>query len=148
MPDTIRQQIIEAIAARLKTILTSSGYLTDLGSNVHEWDTTPLDLGGESYKLIYQDEEEAWSDMTVGEQDAVLTVSILILCASSLPISDIRAMTADVRRAMYLDPTWGGLASDTRQIEEAKMTVGAAADVAAGVVVKYQIEYTAPRGAA
>lgn len=39
MADSKRQKIVDAIVARMETILTSNGYSTNIGQNVHEWET-------------------------------------------------------------------------------------------------------------
>jgi hypothetical protein len=146
MADTIRQQIIDAIDTQLKTILVSNGYYTDLGLTVQEWDLTPLDPDNETERLEYRDEEESRLDLTVGEQTMGLPLAIRVLTAGDTSVRDIREMLADVAKAMYEDPTWGALASDTNQEGLATLDKAEAADQASGVEVRFLIEYTVARG--
>ena len=147
MPDTIRQQLITAIDVKLKTILVAGGYRTNLGQNVIEWDLTPLDPSQDVFRLTYRDEEETRADLSVGEQDMALPLTILVLAVGGTSLSEMRKMIADVVSAMYADPTWGGLASDTVQDGTTKLDKGQAADQASGAELKFRIEYAVERGA-
>jgi hypothetical protein len=146
MPDTLRQQIITAVDAKLKTILVTGGYYTNLGQNVKEWDETPLAVS-EAFRVEYRDEEELRQDLVVGEQDIMLPLTIRVLAAGSTSPATLRKMLADVAKAMHADPTWGGLASDTVQDGAAVVEKAEAADIAAGTQVKYRVEYSLDRGA-
>ena len=42
MPDTIRESIMSALDARLKTITVLNGYASDAGDNVFDWREDPL----------------------------------------------------------------------------------------------------------
>jgi len=148
MPDTIRQQLIGAIDTKLKTILTANGYYSNLGQNVDEWNLSPLDTaGGETFRLTYRDEDEGRADVTVGNQDMTLSITVLILASGSTSLADVREMLADVVAAMHADPTWSGLANDTNMDGTAKLVKAEAADTAGGVELKFGIEYSVTRGA-
>lgn len=147
MPDTIRQQIISAVDAKFKTILTTNGYFTNLGQNVTEWDRRPL-AAEETFRLTYRDEEEGRVQATVGEQDIGLMLTIWVLAKSGTSAADIRKMIADVAKAMYADPSWSNLASDTLQDGAVKLDKDEAADVASGAEIKFRVEYSVDRGAA
>ena len=146
MADTIRQQIITAIDTQLKTISVANGYRTELGATVQEWDVTPLDPDSETYRLEYRDEEEARADLTVGEHTMGLVMVIRVLTSGSTSAADIREMISDVAKAMYEDPTFGGLAYDTNQAAPAILDKDEAADTASGAEIRFLIEYTVARG--
>ena len=147
MADTIRQQIITAVDTQLKTISVANGYRTALGATVQEWDLTPLSAANETTgRLEYRDGGEDRLDLTVGEQTMGLPLVIRVLTPGSTSMADIRKMLADVAKAMYEDPTFGGLADDTNQEGPATLDKGEEADEAAGVEILYRIEYTVARG--
>ena len=146
MPDTIRQQIISAIDTQLKTILVAGGYRTNLGQNVVEWDLTPMDPSQDVFRLTYRDEEETRADLSVGEQDMALPLTILALASGNTSLAEMRKMVADVVSAMYADPTWGGIASDTVQDGVTKLDKAQAADQASGAELKFRVEYAVERG--
>jgi hypothetical protein len=145
MSTNIRQEIIDALDARLKTILVANGYLTNLGQNVAEWDTTPHDPAGATL-LEYRDEEAGREDVAVGVQDMILLVTLRVRTAGAAALTDMRNMLADVCTAMHADPTWGGLAGDTVQAGAAMADKAQDKDVAAGFEVKFRIDYTVYRG--
>jgi len=146
MADTIRQQIIDAVDTQLQTISVANGYRTELGATVQEWDVTPLDPDSETERLEYRDEEEGRADLTVGEHTMGLVLVVRVLTAGSTSAADIREMIADVAKAMYEDPTFGGLASDTNQESPAVLDKDEAADTASGAEIRFLIEYTVTRG--
>ena len=144
-----RKDILAAVAARLATILTANGYRTGIGAHVTEWDTVPMDQTVETLLLEYRDEEEDRIDVTVGQQDMVLPVSIRVRTAGATALATMRDIIADMVKCMIdpdLDPTWGGLANDTNQDGPATLVKGQAADTAASAEIKFRIEYSVDRG--
>lgn len=108
MADTIRQRIITAIDTRLKAILVTGGYKTNLGNHIFEWKTDPFqasDVDG----LTYRDPTEQ-RELGCGVYDLTLPLEIEI--ASTTP-AQIRKCLADLEKAVYVDETWGGLVFDT-----------------------------------
>ena len=145
--DPKRQQILDAVKARLQTVLIANGYKTDIGAHVTEWDTVPMDQNVETMLLEYRDEEEDRIDVTVGQQDMVLPVRIRNRTAGSTALAAMRNILADVALAMIsVDPTWGGLANDTNQDGPATLDKGQAADTVAAAEIVFKIEYSVDRG--
>ena len=145
--DPKRQQVLDAVKARLQTVLIANGYRTDIGDHVTEWDTVPMDQNVETMLLEYRDEEEDRIDVTVGQQDMVLPVRIRNRTAGSTALAAMRNILADVALAMIsVDPTWGGLANDTNQDGPATLDKGQAADTAAAAEIVFKIEYSVDRG--
>lgn len=118
MADSIRQLIITALDTRLKTILVSGGYATNLGWNVFEWRSTDLQES-ELPALIYRDisSGEALAITIMGassKREYPLDVEIEVKGADgSTTPAQMRSMIADVIKAIGTDPTFGGLADMT-----------------------------------
>jgi len=112
MTDSARQTVVDAIDARLKTILVSpGGYETNLGANVFAWRATPFtetELPG----LAYRDLDEA-NDISVGEWEHFLTLEIDIhVFDETDAMAELRAAIKDVVKAIGTDTTFGGLTQD------------------------------------
>lgn len=108
-----RQDILDAVKARLQEILVANGYRTDLGLHVFEWKTTAF-AQNEMPGITYRDTEENIRPLTGGMEDVSLTVE-LILCVSSgsVTMANLREAIDDVVKAIHSDWSWGGLAWDT-----------------------------------
>ncbi len=133
MADSKRQDIIDALDTRLRTILTAGGYETDLGSNVFEWRATALQES-ELPGLIYRDIScEPVENTASLYQEFFLNIEVEIITVSgSTTASQIRKMIADVYKAIGTDDKWGGLAlgtfsdGDEMNIEQAEKIIGGA----------------------
>lgn len=113
---TKRQQIIDAVKARMQTILQSADYNTDLGQHVRVSPTTKAPDSWEWLLEIYfpgaADPEAAGiSD----RWDYALDVDIDMDRIGAAGDADVSDMLADVLAAIGTDPTWGGLAYETTQ---------------------------------
>jgi len=131
----VRQQIMDAVKARLQSITVTNGYNFNLGNNVYEWRVKPLTMTTLP-ALAYRDVE---TDIELIEAHRNrLNIEIEILNNSS--IIDMRKMIADVYKAIGVDIQWGGLALNTyprgdriiREQEEQTIT---------GAVINIIIEY-------
>lgn len=143
--DPKRQQILDAIAARLATILIVNGYKTDIGAHVEEWDIQPLDPNLETIQIEYRDEAGTTGYEAVGQHLHTLPVTFRARVQNNTAgaaLETVRKACADLYQAISLDVTFGGLAQDTNQQGDIAEEFDAAADSAAAAVVKYQIEYT------
>ena len=123
--DSVRQQIVSAIDARLKGILISGGYETNAGQHVFDWrvEETEEDV---LPALIYRDTTVESSVDSFSAHAHKMTVTILALATDSTPMAEIRKIIADVDKAIGVDHTWGNLAimtervGDTSEIEMAE----------------------------
>lgn len=109
-----RQQIIDAIETRLKTILTTGGYATNAGQHVYVWRTTPL-ADADLPALLVSD-TGVTKNMDVSTLDTDywdLLVDIEAATTGSSSREVMRSILADVRKAVKVDLTWGGLALHT-----------------------------------
>lgn len=110
---TRRQEIVNAIRARLATIRTGDGYGTDLGSHVFEWKVTAF-ADTELPGICFRDTEQTVAELTGGFRNVSLTVEFILGAASGVTTASIvRQGIGDVVKAIDSDPTWGGLSWDT-----------------------------------
>lgn len=155
MADSLRQKIVDAIIVRMSSILTTNGYVTNIGSNVHDWRTQ-----------LHEDELPAVSvcDLTaeIVTPDGVsnprrvahrLGVQIRIHAVRNETPANIRAMIADVTRAIGTDDRWHsggvGLAMTTRPVRDGFLIPQETFEVIGGFVeieVSYLTEKWNPAG--
>ena len=141
--DSKRQLICNKVDTRLKTILIANGYNTDLGKNVFEWRDNPIDeseLPALGWRDVSEDDSNA-STGTIGYHNHVLTMEFKVATAKGKTTAqEIRALLADVIKAVGVDQTWDGLAirtdpvSNEMQVEEAETIIG-------GVTITLTITY-------
>lgn len=110
---TRRQEIVDAIKARLSSIRTANGYDTDLGLHVFEWKVTAF-ADSELPGVCFRDTEQLVAELTGGMRNISLTVEFILgAAAGAATASIVRQGIGDVVRCIDSDPTWGGLAWDT-----------------------------------
>ncbi len=142
MADSKRQKIINAVDARLKTILVTGGFETDLGKNVFAWRSEPLQAS-ELPGLIYRDVSQEVSDdeAAIGQHEYELTVEVEIIAQSGATTgSQLRKMIADVIKAIGVDITWGALAQRSNPVSDS-INFEQAEKVIAGALVTFTIIY-------
>ena len=110
---TRRQEIVDAIKARLQTLQVANGYGTELGLHVFEWKVTAF-ADSELPGVAFRDTEQTVAELTGGFRNVSLTVEFILGAASgAATASVVRQGIGDVVRCIDTDPTWGGLAWDT-----------------------------------
>lgn len=116
-PTTIRQQLIEAVEARMKGILTANGYNKDLGLSVRVSPTEQAEDPQTDGKFFTLDLFFPTSGSDISEVtkrwDHALDVDIDVYGFGPITEQDISNMLADVFSAIGQDPGWGGLAIKT-----------------------------------
>ena len=150
-----RQQIVEALSTRLKSIrigaqVTIDGqaytYQSDIGRKVFEWRTTDLTPGeGEMLcfwdPILDPDEESA----SIGHLNHALQVFIEYVAEKQRP-EMARKVMADVRAAVGTDGTFGGLADGTSIVRVGNDLKAVLADRSlAGMLCVLEIRYSTPR---
>ncbi len=140
---TIRQQIIDAVLARLRTInpLTEVNgdddyYETDIGGQVFEWrdlSTMPLDADNDSEceALSVNDFEERGSQEITNAHEKELKFEVRFATnkgTDSISVAErCRSIIADIERCIGVDRMWTvsatRLARDTRNPERNEMAV-------------------------
>jgi hypothetical protein len=114
--DSKRQQIINAIDTRLKTILTTGGYNTNAGWHVDPWLPETSEIA-DSIALVYRDPDEnnsAATEGSLGYHRHQLNIEIEIrVAAGSVTVATARKVLADIETAIGTDPKWSALAIGT-----------------------------------
>jgi hypothetical protein len=104
MPETVRQKIIDAVIARMQLIKVASGYETDLGNNVVDWDTNFDDT--ELPALSVCDLIET-VEMTIESKFQKQTLPIqLRIFSKENRAKELRKMIADIYKAIKIDSRW------------------------------------------
>jgi hypothetical protein len=129
MTDSIRQQIIDAIDIRFKTILVTGGYKTNIGQHVFDWLDRDL-ADSELDALIYRDKHNEITSESFDTCTNRLQAEIEIKTKSATTAEQVRLMAEDVYAAIGTDESWGGLAlgtdpsSDDIDIQQADKIMG------------------------
>jgi len=111
MSDTIRQQIITNIDTRLKTILTTGGYATNLGSHVFWWKEPPFQATDLPAINCKDRVEEINDELKTFEADGyALAIGLELFFEGSSSIAELRKGIADIVKAVRTDETWTNLA--------------------------------------
>src|SRR4030067_3246140 len=114
MADSIRQQIINAVDTRLKTIKIINGYETDAGLNVFHYKENPFEQ--DKFLCIeYRDVNDYPEDLSFGLFLHTITLEIRAYANGITIDKTARKLKADIEKAINTDLTWGGLAEDTKQ---------------------------------
>jgi uncharacterized protein (DUF927 family) len=118
MADSIRQQILDAIDTRFKTIKTTAGYKTNIGNNVFDWLDRDL-ADTELDALIYKDPINELSSTTITQWNNKVNLEIEVKTKSaSTTAKQVRMMIEDIYKAIGTDATWGGLALRSNPVSE------------------------------
>jgi hypothetical protein len=139
MPTSKRQSLVTALDTRLKTLLTTGGYETNLGQNVQWYRQEPFTETESG--ISCEDSEPAPEWLGVGVHLHRLTVAINVVLPAGAAAPEIRKAAADVVKAIGTDLTFGGLAEDC-VLGEMPMAVGQEAVRSGGTVINLVIEYT------
>jgi hypothetical protein len=115
--DSVRQDIIDALDARLKAILVTNGYETDIGQNVFDWLAEPLEED-DLPALIYRDTSVETTIDTIASFAHKMILNIMVAVANSTPMTTIREIIADIDKAIGVDHTFGNLALMTERISD------------------------------
>lgn len=118
MPDTVWQQIRNAIDARLKLILVANGYQTDAGKNVFYWRTTDFKQNEDgtlpdlpAIKYFETTEENETLNMAIESNTIALNIEVLAGGSDDEAVKTaLDQMYADILKCVGVDETWGGLA--------------------------------------
>lgn len=118
MPDSIRQQIIDAIDTRFKAITTTNGYKTNIGVHVFDWLDREL-ADSELDALIYRDTVNEIIQGTIHDYSNQLHLEIEVKTKNaSTTAKQVRMMIEDIYKAIGTDDRWSGLAIDTQPVSE------------------------------
>ena len=146
---TTRDDILSAVSAALAGIKTASGYSSNLGSNVYDWDammdvmdrdfTSSIFMLDESYEY---DNEEC---VTADKQSMTLLIKIIPGIKDS-KIAILRNMRADVNKALKAneDSIYAAGAQYIKN-EKAEYDLHKESLAIIGMTVKIRIEFITPK---
>ena len=140
MPKTVRQQIVEAVRDRFKTIRTSGGFQTNLGANLTVWNVVPIterQLEG----IDLRDTSDKYDDKITRHVDHKLRIDAEFHCKrEEATAAYLRNGIADINQAVGVDSSWGNLALRTRILGD-EMIIDKTDKTIGGVQVQLEIEY-------
>lgn len=131
---------MQRVGDRMAQIAIANGYFTDIGTNPFYWHDPPLEYGEPA--LVYRDVGEEHSQ--IGRtHDNQLHVEIEGLIFTDSPGVEGNKAIADIIRAIGVDPTWSGLAYDSR-LNKNSTVVETEGKTAVRVLVEVDILYRVP----
>ena len=145
-----RQQIADAIQARLETILPGKVFNLPSGaytctstiSTAYQWRKTVFskaDLPG----VCFRDEDADVVPGPVGIHESHMKIALEAIMAPSTLATTARAMLADIVAAIGSDPRWGGLAYWT-DIHSHSIDLDQAGDAIPACQVLFTVTYRTP----
>ncbi len=140
-----RQDIIDAIETRMKTILTSGGYATNVGQRVSVWPTTPMAETALSELAIYDHDAEVMETGIIGQSRHELLVDIEVIIPGSDSRTDVRKALADINKALWSGLSLGGLCEPITILSNGINFEQAAKVLGAGIV-KIRVPYYTAHG--
>lgn len=137
-----RQQIVDAVKARMLLVLVANGYQTDVGADQTEWHLTakpPDELP--SHEVRDEIEEANVEKPTSGLYERRLEITIIAsLVEEAAGATKARLALADIIKAVGTDPTWNGLAKFTLPLQE-QIMVAEEGQRISGVTVTFVVVY-------
>ena len=124
MANSKRDGIITAIDTRMKTIKTTAGYETGIGTNVNWWLMAPLDPDSDLPAICLKDRDRIeWSGIGEHLHSLEISAEIYIKPTYTAAAGTMRKAIADMIKCIGVDVTWGGLAQDTLLPPEDNLTI-------------------------
>lgn len=139
MPDSIRQQLVDAVEARLKSIAT-------FGGRVYPWRRTDLNPSEMPCVLLFdRTAEVGYEGVEMGKAEHRLRLELEAYGRGATTAVQARAMLAEIVAAIWQDPRWGGLARWTT-IDSHELALEHADQIVGGILLNITIVYRAPLG--
>jgi hypothetical protein len=130
MPTNKRQQICDAFKTRMQTILTASGYETNIGQKVKEWRTSAFD--GVTPSLSFADKSQETEQRVGNVHHHRLLIEVTAVAGDGENTDTLlRKILADITKAVGTDRKFSGLVfntdpvKDEMSIEKQDKTIGA-----------------------
>lgn len=115
MPDSIREQVVQALETLLGTITKTNGYLTNVGNKIYRGTDRPLEISELPGAVMVEGQESSDQEVTIGKNHHYLNISV----EARTTYTDTEnyqqvagKMLADIIKVVGTDPTLGGLAID------------------------------------
>lgn len=121
MADLHRQRLIEEVDTRLKTILISNGYLTDIGETVRHWYTAQETVDALHYRDVRQDPADSPESYNQDYWSLIFEVEVALISDNATP-EYARQVFADIYKALGTDDLWTITVTDPADTELATGT--------------------------
>ncbi len=105
----VRQQIVDAIETRFKTITTANGYSLQIGNKVYPWRKTPLTIAELPAICFWDQSAEMERETLDGMTSHNLKISAALFVSSHTTPAQARAGINDMFAALATDTTFGNL---------------------------------------
>lgn len=139
--ESVRQRLINAIDAKLRTVTIANGFETDMGNHVFHWkasDFSQSDLPLVEYRDVACDVVEGGP---MGLHTFALTMEVEVVTAGgSATPTEIRKAIADVYKVIGQDVQFGGLAINTEPTGD-EIKVDQADRVIGGALIRFKVVY-------
>jgi len=146
------QTLVDRILARFALIKIADGYQTNLGLALKEWQTTPVDdteLTEKPAILLVRDFVATRQPDKDGENSSrhtwktQIVVDAVLQESAQSPVEGRKALS-DLRKAVGVDPTWGGLARRSEESSEKLMLDKEGGNVAGVQLIFYVVTSRKP----
>jgi len=115
-----RQGIVTAANTRFAGIRTANGYQTNIGAIEREWQTTPLGENERTAVMVSDPVDTKLPDPIGPNSSRCLWALTLVIDAqleeSAQNAVEGRKAIDDIKKAIAVDDTWGGLAKRTEEV--------------------------------
>lgn len=122
MADTIRQQIVDQVIARMQGITIAGAYETDIGNVVEDFrqNIQGTEREGELPILSVYDTDDVTQNPALEEKrsDKALTIQIRAYVRKETPSRELRKIIGDIQMAIGVDTRWNKLAVGTVPVRE------------------------------
>ena len=138
---SVRQQIVDAIEARFKTIVTPT-YATQIGTKVYPWRKTPVQVA-ETPCICFWDSsaEVSFDGIAIGRRQHILQVEAVCFVSTKTTVSQARAIIEDMIAALGTDDTFGGLA-DRSELTSHEIGMEVDGDICGAGKITFTVQYT------
>lgn len=135
-----RQIIMQRVGDRCRQIAIANGYQTEIGLDTFYWHDLPLEYGKAG--LVYRDVGEDYAQIGRTHEMALHAEIEGLIFTDSPGVEGNKAL-GDIIRAIARDPTWGGLAYDSR-LNKSSTVVETNGQTAVRVLVEFDVLYRVP----
>jgi hypothetical protein len=139
MPDSRRQQIIDAIKVLLATVTVANGFKTNVGSNVFEWKSIDF----QETEIPGMDVRDPGEEVETkgGRHYYTLTIEIEAKVSASTTTKQAREVLADIQTLMGENQNIGGLAHLVRPVQNELLDFEKGNKKFGTVLLRFEVQY-------
>ena len=137
-----RNQVVTAVVDRLKTVLVTDGYQTNLGNNVFRWRTTPLGPNEVPGCIVRDTSRRVTYEYSDSARDYEMTVEVVgVALHGDAADANLDLVADDIFKAMLEgDRTLSGIVNDVTPDSDEKVFDQQAQRIGA-VLVRFKVRY-------